>query len=112
MTDFRGALVQGTLDMMVLKVLSLEPMHGWGISVRIGHYSGSAFRVNQGSLYIALERMLGRGLIKADWATTEKNRRARYYSLTRAGRKELERAALNWTTASRAVDLVMGRSEA
>src|SRR3954465_12332756 len=97
MTDFQVALVQGTLDMMILRVLSLEPMHGWGISDRIGRYSGSTFRVNQGSLYVALERLLEQGLVKASWSTTENNRRARYYALTRAGQRRLADAARNWT---------------
>ncbi len=106
------AMVQGTLDMMVLKILSLEPMHGWGISERLGRYSGDVFRVNQGSLYVALDRLQRRGWIGAKWGTTANNRRARYYSLTRAGRAELTRAAAQWGRTSRAVDLVMDTSEA
>lgn len=112
MTDFRGALVQGTLDMMVLKVLSLEPMHGWGISERLGRYSGSTFRINQGSLYVALDRLQRRGWITAAWSVTENNRRARYYSLTRAGKTQLAHAFEQWARASEAVDLVMAVTEA
>jgi transcriptional regulator len=111
MTDF-GALVQGTLDMMVLKVLSLESMHGWGISERLGRYSGDTFRINQGSLYVALDRLQRRGWITAAWRITENNRRARYYSLTRGGRAELARAAEQWDRASGAVDLVMATTKA
>jgi len=112
MTDFRGALVQGTLDMMVLKVLSLAPMHGWGISERLGRYSGAVFRINQGSLYVALDRLQRRGWIAAKWDVTENNRQARYYSLTRTGRAQLTRAAEQWDRASSAVDLVMAITEA
>jgi PadR family transcriptional regulator, regulatory protein PadR len=106
-TDFRAALVQGTLDMMVLKILTLEPLHGWGISAALGAYSGDVFRINQGSLYIALDRLQRRGLISSAWRVTENNRRAKYYSLTRAGRAELARAFEQWEISASAVDLVM-----
>jgi PadR family transcriptional regulator PadR len=112
MPDFRGALVQGTLDMMVLRVLSLEPMHGWGISERLGRYSGDVFRINQGSLYVGLDRLQRHGWIAAQWGVTENNRRARYYSITRAGRAQLARAAREWDRASAAVDLVMATTKA
>jgi PadR family transcriptional regulator len=89
-------LLQGTLDLLVLKALSLAPLHGWGIGHRIGQLSQGAFQVRQGSLYPALQRMLRSGWIRSEWRVTENNRRARYYLLTRAGRKQLEAAAAAW----------------
>ena len=85
MADDRGELLQGTLEMLVLKTLALEPMHGWGIAHRIEHLSSSVFLVTQGSLYPALVRMKRRGWLRTSWAITENNRRARYYALTPAG---------------------------
>ena len=85
----RGDLLQGTLDMLVLKALQLAPMHGWGITERIGQWSENALLVNQGSLYPALYRLQRQGWITSEWKTTENNRRARYYRLTAAGRKQL-----------------------
>ena len=90
MSDARSELLQGTLEMLVLKTLSLEPMHGWGISLRLRQISGDVFDVNQGSLYPALQRMLRYGWVKASWRASENNRRARYYELTRDGRRQLE----------------------
>jgi transcriptional regulator len=107
MTDAPTAMVQGTLDMLILKVLSVTPMHGWGITERLVRYSGDLLRVNQGSLYVALERLQRRGLITSKWDITEHNRRARYYELTRAGRRELANANKRWALASKAVNLVM-----
>jgi DNA-binding PadR family transcriptional regulator len=78
MSDVRGTVVQGTLDMLVLKAISLEPMHGWGIGERIRRMSGEAFTVNAGSLYLSLERLQGKGWVTAAWRTTENNRRAKY----------------------------------
>jgi transcriptional regulator len=108
MDDGRTDLLQGTLEMLVLKALSLEPMHGWGIGQRIDHLSRDVFRVTQGSLYPALQRMLRRGWIKAEWRVSENNRRARYYRLTRAGLTELEQAAAGWERASTAVNQILG----
>ena len=100
-------LLQGTLDMLVLKTLSLEPMHGWGIANRLRELSGDVFAVHQGSLYPALQRMLTRGLVKASWRTSDNNRRARYYELTRAGHEALTAHAEEWRRSSRAVDRVL-----
>ena len=96
-------LLQGTLEMLVLKALSLAPLHGWGIGHRIGQLSRDAFTVQQGSLYPALQRMLRKGWIKSEWRVTENNRRARYYHLTKAGRKQLDAEAAAWERVSRAV---------
>ena len=85
----RGDMLQGTLDMLVLKALQLAPMHGWGITERLQQWSRQALQVNQGSLYPALQRLERERLITAEWRTTENNRRARYYTLTAAGRKQL-----------------------
>ena len=87
--DPSGDMIQGMLDMLILKALSLAPMHGWGITERIHQWSDEALAVNQGSLYPALYRLKRQGWIASDWRTTENNRRARYYSLTPAGRKQL-----------------------
>ena len=107
MAHDQSDLLQGTLELMILKTLSLEPMHGWGISQRIQQTSRDVFQVNQGSLYPALQRLASRGLISADWRTTENNRRARYYMLTAAGAHELARERAQWDRASTAVNLVL-----
>jgi transcriptional regulator len=107
MTDSRADLVQGTLDMLVLKTLSLEPMHGWGISLRLRDISGDVFAVNQGSLYPALQRMLTRGWVKASWRVTDNNRRARYYQLTREGERMLAEQTAEWRRSSEAVERVL-----
>ena len=103
----RSELLQGTLEMLVLKTLSLEPMHGWGLSYRLRQISGEVFDVNQGSLYPALQRMLRRGWIRSEWRASENNRRARYYELTREGRRELEAQVAEWDRSSRAVNRVL-----
>jgi PadR family transcriptional regulator len=100
-------LLQGTLELLVLKALSLAPLHGWGIGHRIGQLSRDAFAVQQGSLYPALQRMLRKGWIRSEWRTTENNRRARYYLLTHAGRKQLETETAAWERASRAVNGIL-----
>ena len=100
-------LLQGTLEMLVLKALSLEPMHGWGIGQRIGQMSRQVFDVQQGSLYPALQRMLRQGWIRSEWRVTENNRRARYYLLTPAGRRQLEREAAEWQRVSDAVNGIL-----
>ncbi|MGE0441393.1 MAG: PadR family transcriptional regulator [Gemmatimonadales bacterium] len=107
MTDDRNELLQGTLDLLVLKTLSLEPLHGWGISQRIRRMSREILEVSQGSLYPALVRMKRRGWIKSEWRTTENSRRARYYLLTAEGRRELDRARESWTRSSSAVNWVL-----
>ena len=103
----RSELLQGTLEMLVLKTLSLEPMHGWGLSFRLRQISGDVFDVNQGSLYPALQRMLRRGWVRSEWRASENNRRARYYELTREGRKQLEAQMAEWEHSSRAVNRVL-----
>ena len=103
----RGDLLQGTLDMLVLKALQLEPMHGWGITERIGQWSGNELLVNQGSLYPALYRLHRQGWIASEWKITENNRRARYYRLTASGRKQVGIELREWERLSNAVNLVM-----
>ena len=103
MTD----LLQGTLDLLILKVLAMGPMHGWGISERIEWMSDDVFSVNQGSLYPALERLLQRGLVEAEWGRTDENRRARYYELTPAGRERLRSEQARWRETSAAVNRVL-----
>ena len=91
-----GEMVQGTLDMLILKTLELEPMHGYGIAVRIEQMSRNVFRVNAGSLFVAFKRLQREGLIKSEWQASENNRQAKYYSLTARGRKQLGREAKSW----------------
>lgn len=91
-----GELVPGTLEMMILKTLELEPRHGWGITVRIEQISNGVFRVNPGSLFPALKRMVRAGLLKEEWRATENNRRAKYYSITRRGKTRLEAETKQW----------------
>lgn len=107
MTEQRSELLQGTLDLLVLRILALEPMHGWGIGERIHLFSGEVFEVNQGSLYPALQRMRRKGWIRAEWRTTENNRRARYYALTPSGEEHLARARAEWKRASGAVERIL-----
>jgi len=101
-------MIRGTLDMLILKTLSVESMHGWGISERIQRVSEDALQVNQGSLYPALHRLVREGWIRSEWRTTENNRRARYYLLTPAGRKQLGLEHEHWRRMSGAVDRIMG----
>lgn len=107
MAQESSELLQGTLELLILKTLSLEPMHGWGISQRIQQMSRDVFQVNQGSLYPALQRMKTRGWVQSEWRRTENNRRARYYGLTAAGRRELEREQSQWERSSGAVNRVL-----
>jgi transcriptional regulator len=107
MTDPRTELLQGTLEMLVLKTLALEPMHGWGIAHRIQSMSNDVFLVAQGSLYPALVRMRRRGWLKTGWRVTENNRRARYYELTAAGRAQLHVEQSAWVRASAAINDIM-----
>jgi len=104
-------LLLGTLDLLILRVLDLEPMHGWGISERIEWMSDEVFTVNQGSLYPALQRLQRKGWMTSDWGRTEENRRARYYELTRGGRFQLAREERRWAEASTAVNRVLRLGE-
>jgi PadR family transcriptional regulator PadR len=105
-------LLQGTLDLLVLQTLALEPMHGWGVAQRIEQRSGEALKVGQGSLYPALHRLEYRGWIKAEWQSSENNRRAKYYSLTAAGRKQLKAETAEWERLSAAIAMVLKPEEA
>lgn len=96
MAENSGDVVQGTLDMLILKTVALEPMHGYGISVRIEQMSQGVFRVNAGSLFVAFQRLQRAGLIKAEWKATENSRRAKYYILTEKGRKRLSSETREW----------------
>lgn len=107
MPDPAADLLPGTLELLVLKALSLTPMHGWGIAQRIDQFSGDVFRVQQGSLYPALQRMLRRGWVRSEWRVTENNRRARYYLITAAGRRQFEAEAASWKRTSAAVDGIL-----
>lgn len=100
-------ILQGTLDLLILKVLALESMHGWGISQRIQQISREVLKVQQGSLYPALHRLEHQGWISAEWGASENNRRAKYYSLTRAGRKQLEMETASWERLSAAVRQIL-----
>ena len=100
-------LLQGTLEMLILKALSLAPLHGWGVGQRIAHLSHDVFQVPQGSVYPALMRMLRKGWIRSDWQVTENGRRARYYALTAKGRRQLERAMAGWRLAAGAVEGIL-----
>ena len=110
MAHDQSDLLQGTLELMVLKTLSLEPLHGWGISLRIRQASRDVFQVNQGSLYPALQRMKSRGWIRSEWRTTENNRRARYYLLTPAGVQKLAQERAQWERSTAAVNWVLASS--
>jgi transcriptional regulator len=103
----RADLLQGTLDLLILRILSRETLHGWAISRRIGQLSGDVLEVNQGSLYPALYRMRDRGLIEGSWGVSPEGRRARFYRLTDAGRRAVDAERANWETFSRAVDQVI-----
>ena len=100
-------VLRGTLDLLVLKTLSLDPMHGWGISQRIQQTSRGVLDVNQGSLYPALQRLEQRGWIESEWRTTENNRRAKYYRLTTAGRRAVGAETATWRRYVEAVELIL-----
>jgi PadR family transcriptional regulator len=104
-------LLQGTLDMLVLKSLQLGPMHGWGITERIESGSNKVLELNQGSLYPALYRLERQGFVSSEWDVTDNNRRARYYALTPKGRRELATARASWERLSAAVNLVLRMTE-
>lgn len=103
-------LLQGTLDLLILRTLSLEPMHGWGVAQRIQQVSKDALQIGQGSLYPALYRLEYKGWIKAEWGNSENNRRAKFYRLSASGRKQLEREVETWDRLSTAIGMVLGRS--
>jgi transcriptional regulator len=103
-------LLQGTLDLLILQTLALEPMHGWGVAQRIQQISKDVLQIGQGSLYPALHRLEYKGWIQADWGNSENNRRAKYYALTATGRKQLETELESWERLSEAIALVLGRS--
>jgi PadR family transcriptional regulator, regulatory protein PadR len=107
MTDARLDLPQGTLDLLILKALSLEPMHGWGISQRVQQISDGVLEVNQGSLYPALQRLEKAGLITSEWGVTDNNRRARYYRLTAAGRRALGQELESWRRFAAGLEAVL-----
>jgi transcriptional regulator len=100
-------LVQGTLDLLLLKILALEPLHGWAISQRLTNVSSNILQVSDGSLYPALHKLEQAGWIKAEWKTSELGRRAKFYALTRLGRKELERQVADWARLSSAITNVV-----
>ena len=104
----KSDLLQGTLDLLILKTLELEPMHGWGITHRIQQLSDSVLQVNQGSLYPALHRLEEQGWISASWKTSENNRQAKYYALTAKGRRQLAEEKANWIRLSAAVANIVG----
>jgi transcriptional regulator len=104
-------LVQGTLDLLVLKILALQPLHGWALSQRLKQVSGDVLQVSDGSLYPALHKLEQQGWIQAEWKPTENNRRAKFYSLTRLGRRHLEKEAANWERISSAISSVMRLTE-
>jgi PadR family transcriptional regulator len=108
LTTARTDLLQGTLDMLVLKTLALRALHGWGICERIQQLSDAVFVVNQGSLYPALARLQRQGWITSEWRTTENNRRARYYQLTAAGRQRLAAERESWERSSGAINRILG----
>jgi PadR family transcriptional regulator PadR len=107
MVDQRTDLLKGTLDLLILKTLDLEPMHGWGISERIQLFSDAVLQVPTGSLYPALQRLQRQGLIAAEWRRTENNRRARYYKLTSDGRRRLRVERESWDRMSLAINRVL-----
>ena len=108
MPQLPADVLRGTLDLLVLKTLTLEPMHGWGISARIEQFSRGRLDVNQGSLYPALQRLEQKGWIESEWRITENNRRARYYRLTAAGRRALGAETTSWRRYVESVELILG----
>jgi PadR family transcriptional regulator len=105
-------LVQGTVDLLILKTIALEPMHGWAIAQRIRQMSNEQLRVGQSALYPALHKLEQQGWIEAEWKPTENNRRAKYYSLTRPGRRQLTRETESWTRLAGAISLIVTTPEA
>ncbi len=107
MADSKSELLQGTLDLLILKTLALGPQHGFGIGQRIQQVSKEVFQINQGSLYPALHRLEQRGWITSEWSESDNNRRAKFYSLTRTGRKQLEAEQKNWEKVTAAVERIL-----
>jgi transcriptional regulator len=107
MTKEKSELLQGTLDMLILKALQLEPMHGFGLSIRLRQMSQELFQVEMGSLYPALCRLEARGWVKADWGVSDNNRKARYYALTPAGRKQLQAETAQWELLSSTINAML-----
>jgi PadR family transcriptional regulator, regulatory protein PadR len=107
MNKAKSDLLQGTLDMLILKTLALEPAHGWGIAQRIQQVSRDVLQVNQGSLYPALYRLEHQGWIAAEWGTSENNRKAKFYRLTQEGRRQLDAETENWERISAAIDRIL-----
>jgi PadR family transcriptional regulator PadR len=105
-------LIQGTLDLLLLKMLALEPMNGWMISQRLKQISGEVLQVSDGSLYPALHKLEQQGVIRSEWKQSENNRRAKFYSLTRVGHRELAKETANWNRLSAAIAYVVGLEEA
>ncbi len=103
----QAELLQGTLDLLILKTVALEPMHGWGIAQRIQQISKDVLQVQQGSLYPALHRLELRGWIDAEWGASDNNRRAKYYRITKAGRRQLEVETENWSRLSAAIAQIL-----
>ncbi len=110
MADSKSELLRGTLDLLILKTLALQPMHGWGIAQRIEQVSQEVFSVNQGSLYPALHRLEQQGWIDADWSDSDNNRRAKFYRLTAKGRKQLASEERNWERVAAAVARILQTS--
>jgi len=111
MANDQSDVLRGTLDLLILKTLTLEPMHGWGISARIQQFSRGLLDVNQGSLYPALQRLEQRGWIESEWRTTENNRRAKYYGLTTSGRRAANSETASWRRYVEAVGLILDMAE-
>lgn len=110
MADKSGDLVQGTLDMLILKTLALEPMHGYGIAVRIEQMSKGVFKVNAGSLFVGFQRLQRAGLIRSEWKASENNRRAKYYVLTQQGQKRLNSETREWARQVAAIARILEAS--
>ena len=103
-------LIQGMLDLLILRTLALQPLHGWGIAQRIRQISNEVLQVQQGSLYPALHRLEAKGWIRAEWGETDQRRRAKYYTLTASGRRQLERESDDWARLSTAISLVLKKA--
>jgi transcriptional regulator len=110
MSASKADLLQGTLDLLILKALQHEPMHGFGVALRIGQMSKEMLTVEQGSLYPALYRLEDQGWIKSEWGVSENNRKAKFYSLTASGRKQLQTEEQSWAKLSTAINLVLGNT--
>jgi transcriptional regulator len=110
MANSKADLLQGTLDLLILKALQHEPMHGFGVAVRIGQMSKDMLTVEQGSLYPALYRLEDQGWIKSEWGVSDNNRKAKFYSLTASGRKQLQTEQQSWAKLSTAINLVLGNT--